>query len=409
MSERSFRDIHREQLEILLTHAHEMKAELRTEFENSGLYTGNGAYAVVLFTMPEAFSWDEPDFREKWRNLHNALRETVCGMLQRKYLNHTEIIGDKVCALLCFTGDAADIEPEKIRPEITDMAHRICRSFEDSAGVRVRVAASAVYTGMPGISEAYRDATAIMDYAGFLISPPSVLVQNLQQADEWQREETVVMRGWLDRIMDGIRDSNEQLIYENAEKLIGHITGMPPYGKYYFNLRVQIFIYHFRNALFEANMAHFDFLDQINPVIGLTLAREETSFRRLFYDYLYQVWNNYHNTAHANSMDEANRIKNYLDSHITDVGLSAALAAEKLGMSESSMTYQLKKHVGYTPTEYISRCRAAKARRLIAETRCPIERAAAEVGFGSYLTMHRAFKKYYGAPPSAFREKYNED
>ena len=405
MPERSYQDIHREQLEILLNHAHEMKPELRTAFENSGFYLGNGSYIVLLFTMTDAFSCNEPDFQDKWDRLHNALRDTVSNTLQTKFLNHTEVIGETVCSLLCLPDKQKSSVGPGVTERILSLATHIRSFFADSVGAEVCVAVSATYSGLAGINAAYRDAMDIMRYARFLASAPPILIQQLQGAEQWQQEETVIMRRWLDRIMDGIRDSNEQLIYKNAEELVSFITEVPPYGQYYFNLRIQIFIYHFRNALFEADMAHFDFLDQINPAIGLTLAPDELSFRRMLYDYLYHVWNNYRDTTHGGSMDEASRIRRYLDSHISDVALSVSSAAERLGITESSMTYQLKKHLGYTPTEYISRCRAAMARRMVSETRLPIERIAGSVGFGSYLTMHRAFKKYYGAAPGAFRSK----
>jgi AraC-like DNA-binding protein len=83
--------------------------------------------------------------------------------------------------------------------------------------------------------------------------------------------------------------------------------------------------------------------------------------------------------------------------------------AEKFGLSESSLTYQFKKYWSYTPTEYISRRRTAMAQRIIAAGHRSIDDVAVDVGFGSYLTMHRAFKKYYGAPPGAFRLKNGGD
>ncbi len=403
MPEKSYRELRREQLEILLHHASDFKPALKTKFENSGLYIGSGAYAVMLFYLPDAFTWDETDFQEKWDMLYGELRDTVSNTLQARFLNHTEVIDCAVCSLICFPDVGKGGALPDISEELPPLADRVRSFFAGSAGVRVSAAISSLYFGVPGIRRAWDDARSIMAFSKFLTAPPPVLTQKMQEAEQWHIEENVTMRRWLDRIMDGIRDSREEQIYENAEKFVAFITSQPPYGTYFFNLRIQFFFSHLMSALLESNMAHMDFVESINPVIGLTMAGSEQEFRNLLYNYLYHVWDNYREVTRGSSMAEITMIKEYIDGNISDVNLSLSAVAEKFGISGSSLAYHFKKHWDYTPTDYIARQRTANARHIIASGRCSIEGAAAEAGFGSYLTMHRAFKKYCGAAPGAFR------
>ena len=61
-------------------------------------------------------------------------------------------------------------------------------------------------------------------------------------------------------------------------------------------------------------------------------------------------------------------------------------------------------YVGVSPVHYLTGWRLQLARRLLEQTGFGIARAAAEVGYESEAAFNRAFKKFVGVPPGAWRK-----
>jgi AraC-like DNA-binding protein len=66
---------------------------------------------------------------------------------------------------------------------------------------------------------------------------------------------------------------------------------------------------------------------------------------------------------------------------------------------------QFRKVVRTTIGEYVNLHRLAEARRLLVTTTLPIDRVAAQSGFGSLSRFYRAFTEACGTPPARFRRE----
>ena len=59
--------------------------------------------------------------------------------------------------------------------------------------------------------------------------------------------------------------------------------------------------------------------------------------------------------------------------------------------------------VGMPPMHYVTEWRMQQARRLLRETRLPVEQVAEEAGYASVPAFSRAFKKTTGLSPGSAR------
>lgn len=98
------------------------------------------------------------------------------------------------------------------------------------------------------------------------------------------------------------------------------------------------------------------------------------------------------------------KIMEYVEEHFNDYDLNVNYIAEKFGISTSQLSRSFKKETGVGLLHYIHLYRLKEAKRLIEESNMSIHDIALEVGYGSRMTLVRAFKRYEGKPPSAFRE-----
>jgi transcriptional regulator GlxA family with amidase domain len=94
------------------------------------------------------------------------------------------------------------------------------------------------------------------------------------------------------------------------------------------------------------------------------------------------------------------------------IGWARARLAEPLGverlaaeaaMSPRHFSRAFQRETGVSPARAIERLRLEAARSLIETSAAPIERVAAEVGFGDPERMRRAFLRVVGQPPRALR------
>ena len=106
-------------------------------------------------------------------------------------------------------------------------------------------------------------------------------------------------------------------------------------------------------------------------------------------------------TGGANAAD----LLAYVQANYRDPSLTAALVAERFGMSRAGISRafaQACPNGGFLG--YLHGLRLDKAEELLRTTQLPIPDIASSVGYGSALTMTRAFKRYRDTTPGAFRK-----
>ena len=84
-------------------------------------------------------------------------------------------------------------------------------------------------------------------------------------------------------------------------------------------------------------------------------------------------------------------------------GLWSGLAREA-GLSRTVFAERFSDYVGVSPLHYLTGWRLQLARRLLEQTGFGVARAAAAVGYESEAAFNRAFKKFVGVPPGAWRK-----
>lgn len=91
----------------------------------------------------------------------------------------------------------------------------------------------------------------------------------------------------------------------------------------------------------------------------------------------------------------------YIQAHLAvDVSL-AAIAAE-LGMSQYYFARLLKQSTGYSPYQYLIKCRIERAQELLLQGQLSIANIALQVGFASQSQFGRHFKRLTGVTPKQF-------
>jgi len=82
---------------------------------------------------------------------------------------------------------------------------------------------------------------------------------------------------------------------------------------------------------------------------------------------------------------------------------SVAELAARVGLSRSGFAARFTELVGEPPLQYLARWRVTRAAELLRDTDEPVSTIAARVGYDSTPSFNKAFKRWQGASPSAYR------
>ncbi|XRQ02740.1 GlxA family transcriptional regulator [Actinomadura welshii] len=80
--------------------------------------------------------------------------------------------------------------------------------------------------------------------------------------------------------------------------------------------------------------------------------------------------------------------------------------ARHASVSVRTLTRRFREQAGTTPLQWLSRARVHRAQWLLESTDLPVERVAAEAGFGSAVTLRAHFARRVGSSPLAYRSAF---
>ena len=98
-----------------------------------------------------------------------------------------------------------------------------------------------------------------------------------------------------------------------------------------------------------------------------------------------------------------------LQAHILEhpeADLSVAALARRAAMSPRNFARVFTREVGKTPARFVASARVETARRLLEETREPLEVVASRSGLANPETLRRTFMRLVGIAPGQYRERF---
>ncbi|MER5949571.1 helix-turn-helix domain-containing protein [Streptomyces sp. NPDC001904] len=87
--------------------------------------------------------------------------------------------------------------------------------------------------------------------------------------------------------------------------------------------------------------------------------------------------------------------------------LALADIADRAGVSTRTLMRRFREQTGTTPLQWLHRARIRRAQHLLETTGHPVERIAAQVGFGSPTAFRDRFKRTTGVSPQAYRRSFS--
>ena len=147
-----------------------------------------------------------------------------------------------------------------------------------------------------------------------------------------------------------------------------------------------------------------DFYYQLNPAPQIIEARTLSELTGNM-DEIFDAISRKRNAAVQEPKPQwVDKMAAYIDEHYMDENLGLTEVSAVFGITPSYATRVFKQYTGRGIYETIQHVRLAAAKDLMRTDRT-MKQIAQMVGYTSFLSMNRAFKKYEGTTPSRFREQ----
>jgi transcriptional regulator GlxA family with amidase domain len=98
-------------------------------------------------------------------------------------------------------------------------------------------------------------------------------------------------------------------------------------------------------------------------------------------------------------------LQHWIREHPAD-DLSVPTLARRANLSPRHLARLFARQTGVTPGAFVEASRAEAARRLLEQTRHPLDVVATRCGFGSVETLYRTFRRRLGTTPSEYRARF---
>ncbi|WEY88784.1 bacillibactin transport transcriptional regulator Btr [Bacillus subtilis] len=98
------------------------------------------------------------------------------------------------------------------------------------------------------------------------------------------------------------------------------------------------------------------------------------------------------------------KTKHYIETH-ADTKITLAQLSQMAGISAKHYSESFKKWTGQSVTEFITKTRITKAKRLMAKSNCKLKEIAHQTGYQDEFYFSRTFKKHTGCSPTSYMKK----
>lgn len=369
-------------------------------FMNHNIRLFSPDFAVLLFHIDHYGKFHDTGYVDPQKvKLINFIimnvTEEIAG--SRHQAMSTEINGSQAC-IINFN-DQHEVE------ELHRIAEQVKLFVSDHYHIHLTVAISRVHQGLKGISIAYKESLAALEYR--LVKERGEIIRFVDLPDAGTAPNSNryyypyhVEQQLINFIKVGDYENSKSTVDEIIETNIADASLSVPLAKcLMFDL-----ISTMLKTLDEISSSDKrEFMDLINPVDRLTACQTINEMREQIGSVLQQICQSIAEAKMQENNLLSQQVIAYVKEHFRSENLNITMIGDAFRLTPPYLAKQFKAQTGEALLEYISRTRIDEAKRLLADETCPIAEIARRVGYSDINTFNRVFKKFEGITPGKYK------
>ncbi len=327
--------------------------------------------------------------------LNNMLSEVLC----RKNL---AVVAEKNYQMVCLINLRQSWND--FRDELAGELERVMEVLETEFGISVTIAASQEAQGLSALPQAYTEATDVLWYGEFLESDRQITFYE-HLCDEYlpmiRSDLTELDKKLISKLQLGDAAGVKYVLHEMIDREFIQAT---PTVKI-FRVRLGGICCKILDAIEEFKSSIGDALYyQLDPAPRIAEAKTLSELSGNM-DEIFDAIRQKRDAAEQEPKPQwVDKMSVYIEDHYMDENLGLTEVSAAFGITPSYATRVFKQYTGRGIYETIQHVRLAAAKSLMKSEKT-MKQIARMVGYTSFLSMNRAFKKYEGTTPTQFRDQ----
>ena len=374
--------------------------ELLRYCHQSGFYPESDRFAILVVNI-ERWSgvFSEAEWLESTKHHFFLLQNTLHELLSR---NNLSVEAEKDYQMVCLINLK---EPWPVfREEMNHQLRELEEVLETEFSVSVTIAVSEEVRGLTALPEAYNQAREVLWYNNYLeLEAPLSFYEALydENMPMIRSDLTVLDKNLISKLQIGDVNGIKYVLHEMIDREF--IQSRPSVK--ILRTRLGGICCKILDALeeFKEKLGD-DFYYQLNPAPRIVEAPNLSELSGSLDDIFDAVCRQRDVEFQEPKPQWVDKMAVYIDEHYTDESLGLTEVSAAFGITPSYATRVFKQYTGRGIYETIQHVRLAAAKSLMG-TDMTMKQIAQQVGYTSFLSMNRAFKKYEGTTPSQFRDQ----
>lgn len=322
-----------------------------------------------------------------------------------------EVAGGKHLALttemddmpVCIINFVEDCGPE----ELDRIAGHVKAFMLDHFHIHLTVAISGIHQELEGISRAYQESLAALEYRLVMGSGEIIRYGDLPGAGS-QREATGyyyplhVEQQLINFVKTGDYGKSKAMVDEIVEINVADASLPVPLAKCLMFDLISTLLKTLDEIGTNDKRA---FLERVNPVDRLTACETIKEMRAQIGDVLKQVCESIQEERKQEHNQLSRQVAAYVREHFSSENLNISMIGDVFRLTPSYVSKQFKAQTGEALLEFINKTRIEEAKKLLVSGEaCSIVEIARRVGYADINTFNRVFKKYEGITPGKYKD-----
>jgi AraC-like DNA-binding protein len=340
----------------------------------------------------------EAQWQESVRHNFFVITNMLTELLNR---HHIAAVAEKDFQIICIVNLKKPWE-ETCR-ELQAMLHGVMEVLEAEFDASVTISVSSQVEGLRGIPEAYQSAQEALWYNDFLGRDQQILFYDAlnEPRDRYgpRTDHSELDKKLLGKIQNAEVVGVKYVLHEIIDR---ELVEQNPTVKV-LRIRIGGICCRILDALAELREKLGDgACYEMNPGPRIAEAKTLTELTANMDD-IFDTICRYQNSEHPEPKPQwVDKMAVYIEEHYTDESLGLTEVSTAFGITPSYATRVFKQYTGRGIYETIQHVRLTAAKGLL-HTDKTMKQIAETVGYTSFLSMNRAFKKYEGTTPSQFK------
>ncbi len=288
------------------------------------------------------------------------------------------------------------------RQRYTDYAGNVQRELFESQGIELTVAIGGDQQTVAGISAAYREALAVLEYKRVLDDERVLFYDQINRSPQGGYYYPLEIEHQLIQYIKAGE-------YQGAGEILTKVFAVNFEVNRLSLELARCLMFNLISTMIKtsneiSNTDQGKFFDGLNPVGGLLECQTINQMKSKIMEILSRVCAFIVENSKRYSYRVRDLVCSYIHENYQDPNLNITTIADHLEMNPEYISKAFKAQTGEGLLDYINNYRIEQAKDLMNENCCNLDEIASRVGYSNTRTFNRAFKKSQGITPGKYKD-----